>query len=298
MNKFLQLFVSGVSLGSIYALIALGFVIIFKATEVVNFAGGALVVVGTYFTARFHNDNHLNFWLAALGGVMVAVAVAVFVERVLVRPLRGRSVISIAVLTIGVDIILRTEINRRIGVNIAFTGDPWGSNVLRIGDITIAQTRVAAMIASLALIVVFFVWFKRSDMGVAMRAAAEDVGAAELMGIRPGRVSLVAWAIAGALAAVAGVFLVGAPSAGLDQLTAFTALRAFPAAILGGLDSTGGAVVGGIVIGLSEVLTQGYQSNLTFLGRGFHETMPYVVMIIVLLVRPTGLFGTRAVSRV
>jgi branched-chain amino acid transport system permease protein len=229
----------------------------------------------------------------------MAVAVAVFVERVLVRPLRGRSVISVAVLTIGVDIILRTEINRRIGVNIAFTGDPWGAKVLRIGDITVAQTRVAAMVASLILLVVFFVWFKRSDMGVAMRAAAEDVGAAELMGIRPGRVSLVAWAIAGALAAVAGVFLVGAPSAGLDQLTALTALRAFPAAILGGLDSTGGAVVGGIIIGLTEQLTAGYEGQFSaVLGTGFHSIAPYIVMILVLFIRPYGLFGSRRVERI
>ncbi len=118
------------------------------------------------------------------------------------------------------------------------------------------------------------------------------------MGIRRWRVSTVAWVIAGSLAAVAGIFLVSFPTPGLDNATGLDALKAFPAAILGGLDSTSGALVGGIAIGLAETLTSGYENNLTFLGRGFGSIMPYVIMIAVLLWRPSGLFGTRAVARV
>ena len=144
----------------------------------------------------------------------------------------------------------------------------------------------------------FFAVFKFSDWGVAMRAAAEDGETAALMGIRLGRVSALAWVVAGALAAVAGLFLVGAPTPGVQPGLQAVALRAFPAAILGGLDSTGGALVGGLIIGLAESFTAGYQDQLLFLGRGFGDVMPYVVMILVLLVRPSGLFGTKELTRV
>ena len=137
-------------------------------------------------------------------------------------------------------------------------------------------------------------WFYISKQ----RAAAEDGETASLMGIRLGRVSALAWVVGGALAAVAGLFLVGAPTPGVSATVNAVALRAFPAAILGGLDSTGGALVGGIIIGVAESLASGYQDQLLFLGRGFGDVVPYVVMIAVLLVRPSGLFGTRELTRV
>jgi branched-chain amino acid transport system permease protein len=148
------------------------------------------------------------------------------------------------------------------------------------------------------LIVAFFVAFKYSSWGVAMRASAEDGEAAALMGIRQGRVSALAWIVAGVLAAVAALFLVGAPTPGVSAAAYTVALRAFPAAILGGLDSTGGALVGGLLIGITEAMAAGYQEQLSFLGRGFGEVAPYVVMIVVLLVRPSGLFGTKELTRV
>jgi branched-chain amino acid transport system permease protein len=131
-----------------------------------------------------------------------------------------------------------------------------------------------------------------------MRAAAEDGEAAALMGIRLGRVSSLAWVVGAGLAAVAGIFLVGSPTPGVTPAVGATALRAFPAAILGGLDSTGGALVGGLVIGITETLASGYQDQLAFLGRGFGAVVPYIVMILVLMVRPSGLFGTRELTRV
>ena len=148
------------------------------------------------------------------------------------------------------------------------------------------------------LIAIFFAAFKYSSWGVAMRASAEDGETAALMGIRLGRVSALAWVVAGALAAVAALFLVGAPTPGVSASVYSVSLRAFPAAILGGLDSTGGALVGGLLIGITESLAAGYQDQLLFLGRGFGDVVPYVVMIIVLLVRPSGLFGTKELTRV
>ena len=148
------------------------------------------------------------------------------------------------------------------------------------------------------LLAAFFLAFKYTKWGVAMRASAEDAEAATLMGIRRGRVAAVAWMLAGLLACVAVVFLVAYPTPGLDGSIIPVALKAFPAAILGGLDSTAGALVGGLVVGVAEQLTLGYSSELAFLGRGFAEVMPFIIMIVVLLIKPSGLFGTRDVSRV
>jgi branched-chain amino acid transport system permease protein len=295
MQNFAQLLIGGISLGAVYALLALGFVLVFKATGVINFAYPALLLVGAYTTAR---AGGLPFPVAAILGICAAVVIAALVDRLLVRRMRGGSVIAVSIMTIGVGVLLQTEIIRRIGINVLPIGDPWGSGVVTLGGLTIPQTRIAALVVGLALIACFFVWFKFSVWGVAMRATAEDHETAALMGIPGGRISAASWAVAGGLAAVAGLFVTMFPSPGLEPTTSAVALRAFPAAIIGGLDSTGGAVVGGLVIGVTEVLTQGYEGHLTFLGLGFHAVMPYLVMVLVLLVRPTGLFGTRELHRV
>lgn len=296
MNQFLELTLNGLSLGALYALIAMGFVIIFKASEVVSFMHGSLLFLGAYLIARLQAS--MGFWPAVGVGVLLTGLAALIVERVLINRLRGAPVISLAILTIGVDIILGTELVRRIGSDILNVGHPWGGDVLRLGGIGITTNRALAMGVAAVLIALFFIAFKYSSWGVAMRAAAEDGEAAALMGIRLGRVSAVAWTVAGVLAAVAGLFLVGSPTPGVGPDVGAVALRALPAAILGGLDSTGGALVGGLIIGVTESLVAGYQDNLLFLGRGFGDVVPYVVMILVLLFRPSGLFGTKELTRV
>jgi branched-chain amino acid transport system permease protein len=207
-------------------------------------------------------------------------------------------VISLAIVTIGVDIILLTELIRRIGSDILNVPHPWGGGSFRIGDVGISQNRLIATIVAGVLIALFFAAFKYSSWGVSMRASAEDGETAALMGIRLGRVSALAWVVAGALAGVAALFLVGSPTPGVSPTVYTVALRAFPAAILGGLDSTGGALVGGLLIGMAESFAAGYQDQLLFLGRGFGDVVPYIVMIAVLLVRPSGLFGTKELTRV
>ncbi|MGY1633305.1 branched-chain amino acid ABC transporter permease [Geodermatophilus sp. SYSU D01186] len=296
MNQFLSLLLNGISLGAIYALIALGFVIIFKASEVVSFTQGSLLLLGAYTMARL--SGPLGFSLAVLTGIVVTALAALIIERLVINQLRGAPVISLAIVTIGVEIILLTELIRRIGPDILNVPHPWGGESVRILGIGISQNRLIAMVVAGLLIVVFFVANKYSSWGVAMRASAEDGEAAALMGIRQGRVSALAWVVAGVLAAVAALFLVGAPTPGVSAAAYTVALRAFPAAILGGLDSTGGALVGGLLIGLAESFAAGYQDQLLFLGRGFGEVVPYVVMIAVLLVRPSGLFGTKELTRV
>ncbi len=296
MTQFLSLLINGVSLGAVYALIALGFVIIFKASEVVSFMHGSLILLGAFLVARYQQE--IGFWPAALLGLAGTVLAALLTERLLIRRLRGAPVISLAILTIGVDIILLTELTRRIGSDILNVGAPWGGRTLQLGGVGITTNRALAVLVAVVLMGLFFAAFKFSGWGVAMRAAAEDTEAAALMGIRLGRVSMIAWVVAGVLAAVAGLFLTGAPTPGVTPGVAAVALRAFPAAILGGLDSTGGAVVGGLVVGLAESFAAGYQDQIAFMGRGFGEVVPYVVMVLVLLVRPSGLFGTRELTRV
>ncbi len=296
MTQFLSLLFNGLSLGAIYALIALGFVIIFKASEVVSFTHGSLLLLGAYTIARL--SDSIGFLPAVLVGVLLTAAAGFLIERVIVNRLRGAPVISLAIITIGVDIIILTELIRRIGSDILNVPHPWGGDPFRVGDVGISQNRLVATIVAGVLIALFFLAFKYSSWGVAMRASAEDGETAALMGIRLGRVSALAWVVAGALAAVAALFLVGAPTPGVDPSKYAVALRAFPAAILGGLDSTGGALVGGLLIGMAESFAAGYQEQILFLGRGFGDVVPYVVMIAVLLVRPSGLFGTKELTRV
>jgi branched-chain amino acid transport system permease protein len=293
---FGELIINGLSLGFIYTLISLGFVVIFKATEVINFAQGSMLLLGAYLVARLHDS--IGCVPAVLVGIAAGAVGALVIERLFIHQARHADPTALAILTIGVDIVLATELTRRIGQDVLSFGDPWGNDTVDLGPFTVPQARVAAMAVSVVIVAAFFVAFKYSGWGVATRATAEDPEAAALMGIRRGRVSLVSWVIAGALATVAGVFLGTSPSPGLTNTSNLTALNAFPAAVVGGLDSTGGAVAGGLLIGVVQSLTAGYNDHLSFLGSPLGDVSAYVVMLIVLLVRPSGLFGTRELARV
>ncbi|WP_061289538.1 branched-chain amino acid ABC transporter permease [Herbidospora cretacea] len=296
MTTFVELLVNGISIGAVYALIALGFVIIFKATEVVNFAHASLLLAGGYLVARLWPV--VGFWAALLIGIAAAALVAAAIEFLVIRRANVASHSVLAIVTIGVDIVITTELTRQIGTDVLAMGDPWGSQVVRFGGVTLAETRIVALVTAALLITAFLLAFKYTGWGVAMRAAAEDAETAALMGVRLGRVSMSAWAVAGALAAVAALFLCVFPTPGLDRSTSLVALKAFPAAILGGLDSTTGALVGGLVIGVTESMMSGYQNDMAFLGRGIGDVAPFLVMLVILLIRPAGLFGTKELARV
>jgi branched-chain amino acid transport system permease protein len=271
MTQLFELTINGLSLGAIYALIAIGFVLIFKATGIVNFAHGSILLLGAYVAARVQGD--LGFWLSVLVGAAVAATGAVIIELVIMRRVRGVEAGVLAIITLGVDVV-------------------------RVGGAAIPEARLAAAVVAVIVIGAFLTAFSRTDWGVAMRAAAADGKTASLMGVRLNRVAMSAWALAGALAALAGVFFVSFPSPGVDNATGLQALAAIPAAVIGGLDSIAGALVGGIIVGLVATYCAGYQDELSFLGRGLGEVAPYAVMFLVLLVRPSGLFGTQAVNRV
>lgn len=301
--------VTGLSLGSIYALLAMGFVIIFKATQVLNFAHGALAALGAFFVAVFATiwdiperlfpdlPRWINWTVAVLLALVASALVGMAVQRLFIRPMLGEPLFAIAIVTLGIDIALRTVTNDFMGTDSRPLGDPWGTSVLDLGWVRIAHTEVVQL-AVTAFLVASIALFFRTRTGVAMRATAFDQEAARAQGIDVGRIFALAWAIGAVLATVGGIFLSLFPRrpGGLDTQTAFFVFAAFPAIILGGLDSVTGAVIGGFIIGLA----QSYAGLLPweFLGRGFSGVVPYLVMLIVLFIRPYGLFGTEEIRRV
>jgi branched-chain amino acid transport system permease protein len=299
MAYFIQLVFAGVALGCIYALIGLGFTIIFKASEVINFAQGELLLVGAYIVSAGVFEWHLAFLLALLLGILVTVFIGLVFERFALRRMIGRPVFSILMITIGLDIVLRTLVIARWGSNPKSAATPFEiTSGFYIGGVHFGANDIWTIIVTVLMCAALFYFFRFTKYGLAMRATALDQEAALAMGINIRTVYALAWGIAAAIATIGGVFL-AIDSIVIDPALGNIALLAFPAIILGGLDSVSGAVVGGIIIGLAEVVTAGYESRFAnILGAGFHEITPYLIMILVLLIRPYGLFGTRKVERI
>ncbi len=324
-EEIVQLTLQGLALGSIYALIALGFVIIYKATEVINFAHGALMLVGTYivvsltggiiprFGTRQPFPSWLDWWLESSIWVRFPISVAIaalvvallgiLIERSVLRKMVGQPVFAIVLITLGLELMLSSTVQWLWNPLQAVMPSPFPpASAVRLGNISLQWSNVWAMIVMVIVVLLFFAFFRYSRFGVAMRATAFDQEAAMAMGIKASTVYGLSWAIGGALAAIAGALFVPARLAGFVTLTPvrFAALNAFPAAILGGLDSPGGAVVGGLVIGVAQVLSARWLSPIfaDFDFVNFHQVFPYLIMIAVLLIRPYGLFGTPEVRRV
>jgi branched-chain amino acid transport system permease protein len=297
-TEFLQLCFAGLALGARYALVALGFVIIYRATGVINFAQGGLLAVGAYLTYAFANDAGLPFFLAVVLALAFSALLGAAVERTMLRPMVGQPVFAVIMITIGLLFILEQVVTTVWGYDSLNLADPWGVDTVRAGDVVMSVRDLWTLGLAAAVLAGFFAFFRLSKLGVAMRATALDPEAALAQGISARRVFAVSWAISAALAALAGVTLASGPAA-LSPGIGAIALVAFPAMIVGGLDSPIGAVVGGIIIGLTQALTAGYQEDLfPWAGDNFGAVMPYLVMILILLVCPYGLFGTKEVRRV
>ena len=296
MSYLLTQLANGISYGLILGLIAVGFVIVFTATGVLNFAHGSVLLTGAYLVAVL--EDPIGFWPAVVVGVLGAALLAVLVNALLVRHLAEPDPGTAAILTLAVEVLVLTELTRRIGNRVLSIDAPWGADTVTIGPVSLPTSRaVAAGVAVVAFALLWFL-FARTRAGVAMRAAAADGDTASLMGIRLSRTGATGWALAGSLAALAGIFLTSFPAPGVAPSVALSALAAIPAWVLGGFDSVVGAIVGGLVIGIAVALVVGYESHLEFLGRGLGEVVPYVVMIPVLLIRPQGLFGRKEAVRV
>ncbi|GAC1366319.1 MAG: branched-chain amino acid ABC transporter permease [Ktedonobacteraceae bacterium] len=299
MAYFIQLCFAGIAVGCIYALIGLGFSIIFKASEVINFAQGELLLVGAYIISSGMFEWHLGFFVSFLLGIAVTVLIGLLFERFVLQRMVGRPAFSILMITIGLDIVLRTGVSIRWGSNPVPPGTPFeATSGATIGGVHFGASDVWTIIVTVIVCAALYYFFRATKYGLAMRATATDQEAALAMGISVRTVNMLAWGISAAIATIGSVFL-AAKSVAVDPELGSTALLAFPAIILGGIDSISGAVVGGIIIGLVEVVTAGYESRIAgFVGAGFHEIAPYLIMILVLLIRPYGLFGTRKVERV
>jgi branched-chain amino acid transport system permease protein len=295
MNELVATIVKGLGNGSIYALLALGFVIIYKSMRVISFAQPAFMMVGATLVSHF--VLQMNFFLAVLVGLGLTALLGVGIERVALRPMIGKPVFVLAIITLGIDIVVRTVTNIFIGLEIRQMGDPWGLKQTELFGVTVDQRQLATLVTTLVVVAGLFAFFRYSRMGLAMRATSYDQEVALAQGVSVGAVFALSWAIAGALAGLAGVFL--SVGVGLEQTLWVTALKALPVIILGGLDSLGGAVVAGLSIGVFEALVGTYGADVApFLGGDFFLVVPYVLMLLVLLVRPYGLFGTREVERI
>ena len=295
MTELLQTVVRGLGNGSIYALLAVGFVIIYKSMRIISFAQPSLMLAGAVLVSYLVGP--VGFYAAVLLAAVGIAVLALGIERTAIRPLVGRPIFVIAIVTIGVDIVIRVIVNGYIGLDVRQVGDPWGLRTISIGSVVVQQRYLAMMATTLVLVAALFAFFRYTRLGLAMRAASYDQEAALAQGVSVSMVFATSWALAGDLAAIAGAFV--GTGAGIDQQTWIIAFKALPAIILGGLDSLGGAVVGGLAVGLVESLVATYQPDLApWLGQNFAVVSPYVLMLVVLLIRPYGLFGTPEVERV
>ncbi len=310
-DKFINALGSGIALGAIYALLALGFVIIFKATQVVNFAHGAIAALGAYLVSYFAvtinipgrwistAPDWIQWSLSALIAVLATALIGMVIERVTIRPMIGEPLFAVAMITLGLDLVIRTTTNDLMDNTSAGLGDPWGINVIDLGPLRLAHTQIATIIVAIVVVILLALFF-RSRTGVAVRATAFDQEAAMAQGISVGKVFAIAWAIGAALAALGGIFSSVAPrgAAGVSPFTALVAFRAFPAVIIGGLDSISGAIVGGLIVGVAETFAGTYLGGVSWLGNGFSGIVPWLAMMLVLIVKPYGLFGTEEIRRV
>lgn len=298
MTTFLTSVFSGAAQGAVYALLGLGFVIIYRGTGVINFAQPTLMMFGGYLTSYFVTVQGLPFWVGLVCGMIATAAVGAAVERVALRPMVGEPAFSAAMVTIGVFFALQIIVNDLIGLDLRHMGDPWGLGTITVGGVRMFHADIAKLAVTAVLVTALLAFLKYSRVGLAMRATAFDQEVALAQGIPVGLMFGLSWALSGALAAVAGMF-VGVLGVGIGVTTTFIALKALPAIILGGLDSVGGAVVGGLVIGIAEALVKTYQPQyFAWAGANVDQAVPYVIMFLVLLVRPYGLFGTPEVERV
>jgi branched-chain amino acid transport system permease protein len=287
------LLVDGTLVGLMYSLIAIGFVLIYKATGAINFAQGEFVMFAG-ITAAALAAAGIGFWASLLLTIVLMAVASLALERVVLRPLLGRPVISVVMATIGVAAIIRGLGPLLFGIGTRSIPLPFNDKPLLLGVVMIPPVQLAGAVVSIAFVIGLTWFFAKSRAGIAMRAVADSQAVALAMGINVPRYFAYAWALAGIVSAVGGVFwgaLLGA-----DNQLAVIGMKVFPVVILGGLDSIAGAVVAGIIVGVLENFTAGYLDQ--YVGGGMKDLVPYLVMIVLLMFRPYGLFGQRHVERI
>jgi branched-chain amino acid transport system permease protein len=289
---FLQLVISGIAQGCIYGLIALGFVLIYKATETVSFAQGELMMLGAFGGLVGMTMLGFPYWLAILSAVAAMAVFGVVLERAVIRPILGQPAFSIVMLTIGIGYVARGVITMvpGIGTDTQALPVPYKDEIWNVAGLVLNVEHMVVIGATAVLCVLLFALFRYSKLGIAMQAASQNQLAAYYMGIPVQRLNGIAWGLAAAVAAVAGLLL--APITFVHANMGFIGLKAFPAAVVGGFGSLPGAIVGGLIIGIVESLSGFY------LPDGFKDTAAYVVVLVMLMVKPNGLFGEKLRKKV
>ena len=288
--EVLQLLVSGVSQGCVYGLIALGFVLIYKATEMVNFAQGEIMMLGAFVAFTFTNLLGWPFWMAIVMTLLVIAAFGALTERLILRPMIGEPPFSVLMLTIGLGFVLRAGAGAIWGNEPRTITTPYSGGIVDIGGVIIGYANIVIIAGTAVLCLVLYLFFRYSRVGIAMQAASQNQLAAYYMGIPVKRIYSLVWALSAGIAATAGILV--APVALIDPLMGFIGIKAFAAAIVGGFGSLPGAILGGIIIGVVE------QFAALYLPPGFSETSAYVILLVMLLVRPEGLFATMLQKKV
>jgi branched-chain amino acid transport system permease protein len=292
MEFFLQLFFQGLSIGFLYALAALGFVMIFKSSSVLNFAHGELLAIGAFIFLVLAAWLKLPIWLAFLITIVGSFALGFIIERLFLRPLIGEALIEVIMLTVGLAAMFKGLMLFIFGGNLFNYPDFLPKNLtIQMGTINIPPVYVATFIIGLIFLVIFGLFFKYSSQGIYMRSVADNQPAALSLGVHVRRVFALSWAIAALVCAMSGIILGIMNGINVHEVSAM-GLKVFPVVILGGLESIGGAIIGGIIIGLIETFTSGYVST------SLREVIPYIVLVFILLVKPYGLFGLVEIERV
>lgn len=297
MTFFLQLVVSGVGLGMIYALIALGFVIILKCSKAFNIAQGQFVMLGGYLGYTFILVFHLPAWAALLAAIAVGIVLGLLIERLALRPLVGQSVLSVIMMTIALSTVLE-------GVGVLIWGgiyEPYKGGfpaftIPPVGGVSISPETLDGIILSAIVVIGLMAIFRFTKIGLAMRATAEDEKVVQSSGIKVTTVYAISWVIACVVGVVSGMLLYSI--SGVQQTMSDIGLEAFAVVLLGGVDSIGGAIVAGLIIGILENLASGYLDPLLPSGGGLASVFPYIVIIVVLIFKPHGLFGTARIERI
>jgi len=291
---FFLLISNGLLTGLMYSLIALGFVLVYKATDAINFAQGEFVMLAGFIIAGTMVMGGAPFWLSVVVGVAGMVAFGFGLERIVLRPLIGRPIIAVIMATIGLATVLRGAAPLFFGAETQALPLPISDEPIVLGPFSLPPGQVVGALLSLGFLAAFTWFFLKSRMGVAMRAVADNQQVAMAMGINVERYFAIAWGMAGIVAALGG--LAWGALLGVDVHLALVGLKVFPVVILGGLDSVLGAIVGGLIVGVVENLAAGYLDPLV--GGGTKDFAPYVLMILMLMIRPYGIFGKRRIERV
>jgi branched-chain amino acid transport system permease protein len=301
MTQFLQALFNGVSVAGVYALLALGFVIIYKSMQVLSFAQPAMMLIGGYYIILFATDNGLNFYLSVAIAVVFAAITGVVIERLFLHPMVGKPVFAVAIMTIGIDVMLRIiagDSSVYGSGGLKGTSDPWGLGTFNWAGLVFGHRRIAAIVVAGVTVAGLLAFLRYTRIGLAMRATAFDQEVALTQGVSVSTVFALSWALAAVLAVLAAPFVnMNAGSLGVNDFV--FALRALPVVVIGGLDSIGGALVAALLVAVIEQLVSVYQTqHFNWVGVGFAQVVPYLIMFVVLLVRPYGLFGTKEVERV